>query len=456
MYAKEKHSSSLATLICSYSYTLLDTSSLMEEGFPEFMDNLSEAKSYFKKENKVLILQECMDELKKHELDKDNAVKHIAAKRALKIIRHARFKGTIKVIKSDNKEVNAFADNVIYTKISHDRLDNKILVITQDKHLAYDLRSLNELSSQRGRIVNVYQITENGELVENLGKKDVSKFERKAISKIKKEKGKSEFKKKQTKPSTPNYTAKIAELLASEKVLNANLYNPNYPQESKLEDVKKHLALLRSIPASELSNVKLGLPEKVLLDEYSKLMNSSNKKEEKKPLVTPKENFMGSGTRIDLAITDAISKLGFKLIENGKYVKSINGSEQFTLENIQKISSELAKKAGSGKKASKKVDNVTYEVLKISSKNYKANLIISKETSKVEPKKSKPAAKKTSPLDSAKRGEAKLKKVLADKSISKEDKDKAIKLQIKKVSALKEDEVKTLAYNKAALEEMLK
>lgn len=455
MYAKEKNSSSLATTICSYDYTLIDTSSLMDENFPEFMDNLTEAKSYFRKEDRVLILEQCIEELKKHEKDKENAAKLIAAKRALKIIRHARFKHLVKVIKFESNNLSNFADNAIYLKVSEDRLHKKVLIITQDKHLAYDLRSLNQLASQKGKDLEVLCLEVDGKLIINVGKKDISKTERKVLSALpKKALFKKEPRKKEVKKAKVDYSVKISQLQASEKILNANLNNPNYPKDSKIKSINEHLSILRSIPKQEIEKLHLILSEKDLLDEYSRLKNIKDVVEEKKidPLLN---KYLGKGNRIDSAIADTISKLGYKLIEDdSKYSLVLNGSTQFKKENITKLGNEIAKSIVIGKPLTKVVNEVSYEVYKVSSSDYRVNIKIAPVEEKVKAKPLKPK-KVTTPLDSALKGEKKLKKVLSDEASTSEIKVKAIRLQLKKIKVLNEEDLKKVSFDSNYLNELI-
>ena len=51
MYIKEKYSSALAKIITNFDQVYLDTCSLMEESFPEFMDYLDGSREYWNKEN---------------------------------------------------------------------------------------------------------------------------------------------------------------------------------------------------------------------------------------------------------------------------------------------------------------------------------------------------------------------------------------------------------------------
>ena len=167
MFIKEKKASELAELLNPFDYVILDTCSLMDENFPEWMDVLIDAKNYRKKGQQIVVFKTCIDELKKHLKNKKRDSKRIAAKRALKIVRHAKWRKLLTVLKI--KESQNFADNVIFVKVSADRIYSRVAVITQDKKLAYDLVNLNNLASQRGYKVFVYKIAPGGVLENNKG-----------------------------------------------------------------------------------------------------------------------------------------------------------------------------------------------------------------------------------------------------------------------------------------------
>lgn len=449
MYLEEKTSSAIATIIRSYSYVLIDTSSLMDEEFPEFMENLVRAKTYLKKENKLLILNECFQELLKHSDNDINIVKHIAATRALKIIKHAKHKGLIDVLKGESKE-KSFADNSIYLKVSQDRLHSSILIITQDKHLAFDLLKLNNLSSQKGRNVGVYEISSHGQLVYNPGKEDLTRVIKKPINvkeKARKTPVKVKDSKKNKKEDLTEATKKIED---ADRILKANVSNPNYPKESKIKDIKDQISLLEAFPKSKLNSLKISLKQNDLKDLIKKVENEESKKE--KPAAKPEKFFLAKDERVDLSIIKAINNLGFKLIEDDKFDPVINGSPLFTKEKISSLSATFAKKLSSGNKVDETIGNVNFEIEKLASKNYGVNIKVS--LINLNPKVKAPK-KSTSPLDSAKKGEAKLKKIINDKNASVEDINKVVRLQIKKVKVLNEVEIKQLSFDLDYLNSLL-
>lgn len=71
-------SSSLAKFLNEYDYVFVDTCSLMEDTFPLFMDKLVASKSIGGEDLQVIVLGECVDELKKHAKEKTKNVLHHA------------------------------------------------------------------------------------------------------------------------------------------------------------------------------------------------------------------------------------------------------------------------------------------------------------------------------------------------------------------------------------------
>ena len=66
MYSEEIKSSNLAKFLNNFDKVFMDTCSLMEDSFPLFMDCLVKSREYWKDGLKVIVLGECMEELKKH------------------------------------------------------------------------------------------------------------------------------------------------------------------------------------------------------------------------------------------------------------------------------------------------------------------------------------------------------------------------------------------------------
>ena len=107
MYNEELKSSKLAQFLNDYDYVFVDTCSLMEDSFPLFMDYLSKSREYWKEDLQVIVLGECVEELKKHAKEKEKDRK-IAALRALKIIRHDKW----------HKKADTVIDTIVSISVS--------------------------------------------------------------------------------------------------------------------------------------------------------------------------------------------------------------------------------------------------------------------------------------------------------------------------------------------------
>ena len=273
MYNEELKSSKLAQFLNDYDYVFVDTCSLMEDSFPLFMDYLSKSKEYWKEDLQVIVLGECVEELKKHAKEKEKDRK-IAALRALKIIRHDKWhKKAFTITKAEG---SSFADNAIFTKVSGLRIHNKILVITQDKTLTTDLLKLNRLDSQKGRYLSVYRLTPHSELEKNPGENGEKTFNKKHEA--------SSFQKveKDNKTVALNKAQKV--IIEEDNKLAKNLSNPNYKTKNKIKDIDNQLSKLNKLDANSLSALNLRFSKEDLLKKKEELLPSKNgeKKENKK------------------------------------------------------------------------------------------------------------------------------------------------------------------------------
>lgn len=275
MYSDEIQSSELAKKLLVFDLVYLDTCSLMEDSFPLFMDLLVKSRYYWKEKVKVIILPEVYAELSKHASNEHKTHLTVAAKRALKILRHDAWRlwaKTIQVIK--NKDNDGFADNAIFTEVSTWRIKKKVLVITQDKKLATDLKKQNSLDSQKGRFVLVYRINQRGNLEENLGTPLDNQ------SKFKKPNGISSAPIK-TAPSKPQHAEKketakpssLQNLVKNDKRIAANLNNGNYPLEKKIKDIEDQIALLSREDKKAIADLKLSYD----LEKLNKSLNDLKK-----------------------------------------------------------------------------------------------------------------------------------------------------------------------------------
>lgn len=283
MYSEEAKSSNLAKFICNFNKVFLDTCSLMEDSFPQFMETLDNARDYWKGVTEIIVLGECLDELKKHSKSED-PIKRIGAKQALKILKHDRWHHKI-ITNTKASHDDSFADRAIYAKASDLRIAEKILVITQDKKLTNDIRGLNKLESQKGRIINVYLINKNGDLEVNYGEKSFDhKPSRKQAQNKANEPQKQKPEAKKIAPNNSKNNSKSPVVLA-ENALLANISNPNYPSSKKLEDIEKQLALIKGLNSQERKELGLRLTEDKLLQEKKRLEKPAQekKKEQTKP-----------------------------------------------------------------------------------------------------------------------------------------------------------------------------
>ena len=269
MYTEEKRYSVLARQLKNFDYLLIDTCSLMDESFPDWMNVFEKAKKEYVDDAKddfhAYVPYRCYEELKKHAKAKEKTPelieKQIAAKRALRIVKWAKFRKVLEITKKDKEE--NYADNAITVKVIHDRLDKRILVITQDKGLASDLLYWNHSQSQRGKYVAVYCIDSNGELAPNRGKTNSSREPQKNYKPNTQERNAQPKQQQAQKPAPaskkPDYDA-----ISQDKRLKALLTNPNYPMDKKKKDVQAHLEGLSSLPEEKRKPVPLLLSEGML------------------------------------------------------------------------------------------------------------------------------------------------------------------------------------------------
>ena len=278
MYSEETKPSNLAKFLSGFDYVFLDTCSLMEDGFPAFMDTLVPSKEYWKEGLRVIVLKECIKELKKHRKSKEKNEARIGAIRALKILRHDKWHG--KTIEIGKKVTGGdFADQAITQKVVELRIRNKILIITQDKTLTTDLLKFNKLDSQHGRYLEVYKILPNGDLAKNFGdngfkrsyERNEKDKERRLSPSFKGEKQpqivKKEEEKKEEKAVSP--------LVEADRRINSILRDPTYPLNKKIAEINSELSLLQS--ANDKDKTSLLYNEDRLLSEKEKLVAKMEK-----------------------------------------------------------------------------------------------------------------------------------------------------------------------------------
>lgn len=326
MYNEELKSSKLAQFLNDYDYVFVDTCSLMEDSFPLFMDYLSKSKEYWKEDLQVIVLGECVEELKKHAKEKEKDRK-IAALRALKIIRHDKWhKKAFTITKAEG---SSFADNAIFTKVSGLRIHNKILVITQDKTLTTDLLKLNRLDSQKGRYLSVYRLTPHSELEKNPGENGEKTFNKKHEA--------SSFQKveKDNKTMALNKAQKV--IIEEDNKLAKNLSNPNYKTKNKIKDIDNQLSKLNKLDANSLSALNLRFSKEDLLKKKEELLPSKkgekkeNKKETSSVIVTTGASPSEALKRLALNYHSIVRD------PSVSYVGAVHGNLDLTSDDLKKV-----------------------------------------------------------------------------------------------------------------------
>lgn len=326
MYNEELKSSKLAQFLNDYDYVFVDTCSLMEDSFPLFMDYLSKSKEYWKEDLQVIVLGECVEELKKHAKEKEKDRK-IAALRALKIIRHDKWhKKAFTITKAEG---SSFADNAIFTKVSGLRIHNKILVITQDKTLTTDLLKLNRLDSQKGRYLSVYRLTPHSELEKNPGENGEKTFNKKHEA--------SSFQKveKDNKTVALNKAQKV--IIEEDNKLAKNLSNPNYKTKNKIKDIDNQLSKLNKLDENSLSSLNLRFSKEDLLKKKEELLPSKkgekkeNKKETSSVIVTTGASPSEALKRLALNYHSIVRD------SSVSYVGAVHGNLDLTSDDLKKV-----------------------------------------------------------------------------------------------------------------------
>lgn len=274
MYKDEKKSSSLAETIAPFDYLIVDTCSLMDPNFPDWMDILAGAKSYLNPKQPILVFYKCVEELKKHATNKEDVSKRIAAKRTLKILRHAKWKKLLTVTKKDKTQ--NFADNAIFVQASYDRLNKRLAVITQDKSLATDLLRLNEQVSQHGFHVYVFKIGENGVLERNRGADIESSKQNRSFLR---DKPTLTAKKEETRRSD------LAAIYSKDKEIAAHLEDKGYNRLNLLAQAKEQLRLLSKLEYAEVKTLKL----KVDVAGLNKIIRETRQPKTEKEAKTPQQ-----------------------------------------------------------------------------------------------------------------------------------------------------------------------
>jgi len=353
MYRDEQLASSLAKVFDEYDYAMIDTCSMMEESFPSWMEIYEKSKKFSLQFHPLIVLKQCIQELKKHNKGEAKEKKR-AAKLALEILKTAKKNKTIVIQAHKNRKKNSnFGDHAIFSKVNDDHLDFRILVITQDKSLTSDLLKLNDLFSQNGKPVDVMKLTPKGELVRNKGLIEPS------------------FKSNPTKlTSIP--TKKEHPLVISDRRLSAVIGNPNYPQDKKESDVRAQLSALSKTDPKIKRGLTLNYSEERLQNWLSsnvvKKPSNENKlvvrKEEPKPVAKPEPKpeskpqnkverkpvakveapkpaspvYEGKGRDAKEAVSAAALNAGIIIRDHGvPYIPIVHGPTDWTAKELQNL-----------------------------------------------------------------------------------------------------------------------
>lgn len=148
----------LEHFVSSYKI-FMDTSSLLSPYADKFFANL--APLLEKYNTSVVLPKRVIDELYKHQANSSNPDLAKKAHKALKNIQSllSNRRVTVRGEESDN-----FADNVFQVVFTKFRINNKLLLITEDNSLAQDILALNNNQSVRGKAVAAKRLSKYGYL----------------------------------------------------------------------------------------------------------------------------------------------------------------------------------------------------------------------------------------------------------------------------------------------------
>ncbi len=359
----------------------------MEESFGPFLDALYTATEYSEgKFPEFIVVTQVVNELEKHAKTGETLELRIDAKRALRFLKmDKRGKRLIKVERV--RGVEDFADAAIQSLMTGLRINNKILLITQDKTLTDDIKKLNSLDSQHGRYLSVYKVDPESNLVENKGnvysktpaprasghlasgKPLAAPVRKETPSEKPTPKAVEQAKDNARKDKAKALPAIPSEILALDRAISSNVRNQTYPLARKLDDIDRQLKNLKPYESSLISSWKLlyGIDDLLeakgeLIDKQGKLLEepetpkakeedkSSSKAEmakSREPGKTPepakKRLPYGKGDTFIAALKDLMSRNGAMIRDPDiPYVKAVHGPYDLVTSDFTKLVHEVA------------------------------------------------------------------------------------------------------------------
>lgn len=138
----------------------MDTSSLLTEQASKFWEHISPFLSQVQK--KIIIPSRCVEEIDKHSQNTEKPDLANQARKARELLEILKQKGYIEI--RGEKTDSYLADNVFNTVFTKFRLEYNLLLITQDRGLAADIKALNNTRSVRCKACLAVRINQYGYL----------------------------------------------------------------------------------------------------------------------------------------------------------------------------------------------------------------------------------------------------------------------------------------------------
>lgn len=426
-FTEETKASKLAKFLSGIDLCYIDTCSLMEESFGPFLDTLNLSTEYFEDHRpEFIVVGQVVNELEKHAKKGETLELRIDAKRALRFLKLDK-KGNKLFTIEKVRSTEDFADPAIYSSISAQRINQKIILISQDKQLADDVRSLNNLDSQHGKFVNVYKVDPYGDLLENKGNvyqnqvRAQAKSSRSLPSKLpeKNIREAQPLPRPAARKETPKSLVPL-DIKALDRAISSNIRNSTYPLARKLDDLDRQLKNLGSYSSSDISSWNLlygpdallkakgeliALQEKTLEEKEAPSAKEAKPASQPQPLApapesrpvskpapeAPKKRSpFGKGDTFISALKDLLGRYGTMIRDDGvPYVAAVHGPYDLVSSDFSKLVHEVAMlEIGSKKDAT--VKNLVFHIEK-NQGDYRVTL---EEAPKAEPAKAPAPAKK--------------------------------------------------------------